>query len=173
MVDPTYHVALLRPRIPQNTGNIGRLTLSLGARLHLVGELGFDTSDKACRRAGLDYWQHVDCQQHVDLDALRAALPAGGRLIAFSTRAERVYSDLAFQPGDCLLFGDEVQGLPPEVVEAAGDLAVRIPLRSVHARSLNLANAVAIGLSEAFRQLGHPQSTGPRSRPAEASCKPT
>lgn len=173
MSTPTFHVALLRPQIPQNTGNIGRLTLSLGARLHLVGELGFDTSEKACRRAGLDYWQHVDCVQHPDLDALRAALPADGRLIAFSTRAERVYSDLAFRPGDCLLFGDEVHGLPQDVVDAAGELAVRIPLRSVHARSLNLANAVAIGLSEAFRQLGHPQANEPRPRLAEAPCKQT
>jgi tRNA (cytidine/uridine-2'-O-)-methyltransferase len=169
------HVALLRPRIPQNTGNIGRLTLSMGARLHLVGELGFDTDEKACRRAGLDYWKHVDCLRHDDLEGLRRALPEGGRLIVFSTRAARAYSDVDYREGDCLLFGDEVEGLPQEVVDQAGELAVRIPLRSEHSRSLNLANAVAIGVSEAYRQLGHPHPVPPRPRQAamESSCRPT
>jgi tRNA (cytidine/uridine-2'-O-)-methyltransferase len=163
MGEPSLHVALLEPKIPQNTGSIGRLTLGLGARLHLVGPLGFSTDEKACRRAGLDYWKHVDWVSHTDLEALRRALPPEARLIAFSARAERPYTDLEYRAGDCLLFGDEVLGLPAEVVAAAGELAVRIPLQDPRVRSLNLACAVAMGLGEALRQV----------RPAEASCRPS
>lgn len=112
VASPLFHIALLRPKIPQNTGNIGRLTLALGARLHLVGPLGFRTDDRALRRAGLDYWQHLDWRRHDDLDALRAELGGEARLFAFTTRAERAYTDVAYRPGDCLLFGDEVSGLP-------------------------------------------------------------
>jgi tRNA (cytidine/uridine-2'-O-)-methyltransferase len=151
---PLLHLALLRPKIPQNTGNIGRLTLALGGRLHLVGELGFQTDERACRRAGLDYWPHLDWRRHEDLDGLRADLPEGARIFCFSTRASRPYTDPSYRPGDCLLFGDEVSGLPADVLDAAGERAVRIPLvDSPHVRSLNLANAVAIGAAEVVRQL--------------------
>lgn len=160
---PILHVALLEPKIPPNTGTIGRLTLALGARLHLVGPLGFSTDEKACRRAGLDYWQHVDWVHHPDLAALEAALPEGARVFAFSARARREYTEAEFRPGDCLLFGDEVLGLPAELVAAAGERALRIPLRDPRVRSLNLACAVAMAMGEALRQL----SAG------EVPCRPS
>ena len=168
---PLLHVALLRPKIPQNTGNIGRLSLAMGARLHLVGQLGFRTDERALRRAGLDYWRHVDWVRHADLDELTRALPDGARVFPFSTRAERLYTEVAYRPGDCLLFGDEVSGLPDEVVAAAGSRAVRIPLRSTQVRSLNLANAAAIAVAEVVRQLGHPDALGPRRPDASPSAR--
>jgi tRNA (cytidine/uridine-2'-O-)-methyltransferase len=167
-------VALYEPRIPQNTGNIGRLVLGMGGRLHLVGRLGFKTDERACRRAGLDYWQHLDWTRHPDLAALRAALPPPGRLFAFSARAEHFYTDVEFQAGDCLLFGDEERGLPQELLdEATGSSqvqAVRIPVSSAHVRSFNLANAAAMACAEVSRQLGWPRAGEPRPR-LEASCK--
>lgn len=171
MPDPLLHLALHTPLIPQNTGTIGRLALALDCRLHLVGRLGFDTDEKACRRAGLDYWRDVDWVHHPDLAALAAALPGGARTWAFSTRAERLYTEADYRPGDCLLFGDETGGLPEAVLAAAGDRAVRIPQRSLRVRSLNLANAASIAVYEALRQLGFPGVVGPR-RP-EAACTPS
>jgi len=169
VTEPVLHVGLLRPRIPQNTGNIGRLSLAMGCRLHLVGELGFGTDERACRRAGLDYWRHVDWVHHPDLEALRAALPSPGRVVAFSARAERSYDSVAYRPGDCLLFGDEVLGLPADVLADHGDLAVRIPLRSSRVRSLNLANAAAVAVAEALRQQRAAEALA--GAPAETACK--
>ncbi len=168
MVSPIIHVALHRPQIPQNTGNIGRLTVALGARLHLVGTLGFRTDERAVRRAGLDYWKHVDCHEHRSLNALRSSLPEGARIFCFSTRAERLYTEPEYRPGDCLMFGAETDGLPQDVLDAAGDLAVRIPLRRAEVRSLNLSNSVAIAAFEALRQLGFPDPSHPRPRLGEA-----
>jgi tRNA (cytidine/uridine-2'-O-)-methyltransferase len=166
-MDPVLHLALHTPLIPQNTGTIGRLALALGCRLHLVGRLGFDTDEKACRRAGLDYWRDVDWLHHADLDALAAALPPGARTFAFSTRGERLYTEVEYREGDCLLFGNEEDGLPDAVL--AAHTAVRIPQRDPRVRSLNLANAASIGAYEALRQLGFPGALGPR--PArEAAC---
>lgn len=162
--EPVLHVALLEPKIPQNTGSIGRLTLALGARLHLVGPLGFDTDEKACRRAGLDYWKHVDLLQHPDLAALERALPPGSRTWVFSAHAPRTWVEAEYRAGDCLLFGDEVLGLPRELVEAAGERAVRIPLVSPRVRSLNLACAVSMAVGEALRQVG---------AGLEAPCRPS
>lgn len=158
---PLFHVALLEPKIPPNTGNIGRLVCGFGGRLHLVGPLGFSTDDHACRRAGLDYWTHLDWRRHPDLAALEADLPPETRIFAFSMRGEQAYSEVAFQAGDCLLFGDELKGLPDSVLERYRGL--RIPLRSPKVRSLNLANATAIASSELVRQLGHPGDLGPKS----------
>jgi len=157
---PLFHVALLEPKIPPNTGNIGRLVCAFGGRLHLVGELGFSTEDHACRRAGLDYWPHLDWRQHADLAALEADLGPETRVFAFSTRGERSYSEVSFRRGDCLLFGDELKGLPDAVLARFAGL--RIPLRSPKVRSLNLANATAIASSELVRQLGHPDALGPK-----------
>lgn len=168
---PLFHVALLEPKIPPNTGNIGRLTCALGGRLHLIGELGFSTEERACRRAGLDYWEHLDWRRHEDLAAFEADVLSNGgdlkRVFAFSTRAEEIYSDARFLAGDCLLFGDEVKGLPPEVL--ARYRGLRIPLRSPLVRSLNLANASAIAASELVRQLGHPGALA--AKPGEVSCR--
>jgi tRNA (cytidine/uridine-2'-O-)-methyltransferase len=167
MVAPLLHVALHRPQIPQNTGNIGRLTLAMGVRLHLVGPLGFRTDERACRRAGLDYWQHVDRVEHADLDGLLAHLPEEGRVFCFSTRAARLYTDPTYRPGDCLLFGGEVMGLPQAILDREDVTPIRIPLRCTRVRSLNLSNAVAIAVAEALRQLEHPDAIPPRPRLGE------
>lgn len=167
---PILHIALFRPLIPQNTGTIGRLALALDARLHLIRPLGFRTDEKACRRAGLDYWREVDCVEHDGLDPFLAALPvpspgpSGPRVFAFSARAERLYTEVEYRAGDCLLFGNEEEGLPQELLDAAPERAVRIPQRSTKVRSLNLANAASIGVYEALRQLGFPDPSPARPR---------
>lgn len=161
---PILHIALFRPLIPQNTGTIGRLALALGARLHLIRPLGFRTDEKACRRAGLDYWREVDCVEHDGLDPFTAALPPGARVFSFSARAGRLYTEVDYRAGDCLLFGNEEEGLPQDLLDAAPERAVRIPQRSVKVRSLNLANAASIGAYEALRQLGFPDCAPARPR---------
>lgn len=166
---PLLHLALFRPLIPQNTGTIGRLSLALGLRLHLIRPLGFRTDEKACRRAGLDYWREVDCVEHDHLAAAEAALPEGARVFAFSARAGRLYTQVEYRPGDCLLFGNEVDGLPQEVLDRAPERAVRLPQRDARVRSLNLANAAAVGAYEALRQLGFPDPAPPRPRRAEST----
>lgn len=168
---PLLHVALLRPLIPGNTGTIGRLTMATRGRLHLVGTLGFSTDERACRRAGLDYWHEVDCVRWPDLEALAAALPPGSRTWAFSARASRRHTDVAYAPGDCLLFGDEARGLPDDVVAAAEaeGRALRLPLLAPGVRSLNLANAASIAVYEALRQLGFPGEVAPTGRAASGA----
>jgi tRNA (cytidine/uridine-2'-O-)-methyltransferase len=146
------HVALWEPEIPPNTGNVARLCAATGATLHLIGRLGFRLDDRALRRAGLDYWPAVDVRRHACLEDFEAAL-AGSRLICFSAHAQKVYTTLAFQPGDCLLFGGESRGLPPSVLQRHGEHSVTIPMPGGQVRSLNLATAVGIGLYEALRQV--------------------
>lgn len=148
------HIALYEPEIPGNTGSIGRVCLGTGCALHLVGRLGFSLDEKYVRRAGLDYWQHVDVTCHADLDALAAALP-GHRMWWFSARGGVRYDEVRYGPGDVLVFGGETRGFPPEVRERAGGEArmVRLPIRGA-IRSLNLANAVTAVVYEAWRQQG-------------------
>lgn len=143
------HVVLYQPEIPQNTGNIARTCAATGAVLHLIHPLGFHLSDRHLRRAGVDYWDQVTVQEHPSWAAFRAALP-GARLWATSPRAQQRHTDVSYQEGDCLVFGPESRGLPPGLAAGAG--AIRIPMRP-GARSLNLANAAAIILYEALRQL--------------------
>lgn len=156
---PFFHLALVEPTIPQNTGNIGRVALAFGCRLHLVGELGFSIDEKACRRAGLDYWKHVDLATWPDLASLEAALPAS-RSWLFSAHGETPLEAVPFARGDRLVFGNEQRGLPRELVQAAGARSVRIPLATGKIRSLNLANAVSIAVYEALRRIGSPQAGG-------------
>ena len=148
-----FHIALYQPEIPPNTGNIMRLCANTGARLHLIGPLGFTLDERRLRRAGLDYrdWQPV-CT-HASLDALLAELgPA--RIFGFSTRARRCYADARYLPGDVLLFGPETRGLPDAILSRLPeDARLRLPLRPGN-RSLNLANAVAVVAYEAWRQHG-------------------
>lgn len=146
------HVALVKPEIPPNTGNIARLCAANGIPLHLVGRLGFRIDDRSVRRAGLDYWPHVDLHQERDLEELRARLP-NSRFIYFSVHAERLYTGVAYRPGDCLVFGSESRGLDPDLLQRNRDQTVRIPMSSVHVRSLNLSSAAAIAVYEALRQL--------------------
>lgn len=148
-----FHVVLYQPEIPPNTGNIMRLCANLGARLHLIEPLGFQLEDRLLRRAGLDYREWVDVVVHRDLQACRSA--AGLKtMFAFSTRAERCYTMPAYRAGDAFLFGPETRGLPQELLAShPQDRQLRIPMQPGN-RSLNLSNAVAVVLFEAWRQSG-------------------
>ena len=146
-----FQVALLEPEIPPNTGNIARLCLATNTPLHLVGKLGFRTDEKAVRRAGLDYWKEVEIHYHLDMDALYTALPEC-RFLYFSTKGDRAYTDFAFVPGDCLVFGRETRGLPDPLLRANWERCLTIPMSNPAVRSLNLATSVGIVLYEAIRQ---------------------
>jgi tRNA (cytidine/uridine-2'-O-)-methyltransferase len=146
------HVALIEPEIPPNTGNIARMCAATFTPLHLVGKLGFRTDDKAVRRAGLDYWSQVDVRYHSGIDALYAALPTS-RFVYFTTKAQRLYSDFQYAPGDCLVFGRETRGLPEGLLRANWEHCLTIPMPNRNVRSLNLATSVGIVLFEAIRQL--------------------
>ncbi len=148
-------VVLVHPEIPPNTGNIARTCAATETALHLVGPLGFELSDRYLKRAGLDYWPHVDLHCHDSLDefsAIRQTEP--GRWVGFSTSGALNYSTFQFHPDDWLLFGCETQGLPAAVLEAC-DETVHIPMSQSHVRSLNLSVSAALGLFEARRQLGY------------------
>lgn len=145
-------IVLCQPEIPHNTGAIGRLCVGLGCPLHLIRPLGFRLSDSYVKRAGLDYWEHLALSVHDTWEAfLSAADPK--RLVFLSTRGERSLYDCAFAPGDFLVFGCESAGLPPEFYSRYADCLCRIPMPGEHARSINLANAVAIAAYEAYRQI--------------------
>jgi len=149
-----FHVVLLEPEIPWNTGNIGRTCLAFGAKLHLVGRLGFHLSSREVERAGLDYWEHVDPVTHVTWEEFRAAVPEGAGLHFFSTRGKRSLWEARFLDGDFLVLGSETGGFPAEIHEKYADLTVRIPQAEGPVRSLNLSTAAGIVLAEAVRQTG-------------------
>ena len=154
---PWLHLVLDRPEIPNNTGNIGRTALALGARLHLIHPLGFELSEKACRRAGLDYWPHLDWCEHASFDSYVASKPS--RVWLFTTKAERSIWDAEFEPGDHLLFGRETAGADREVhawvAEQFGpNHRIRLPMvRRPEARSLNLATAVSAAAYAALHRI--------------------
>ena len=151
------HIVLVNPEIPPNTGNIARSCAATGSVLHLVKPLGFDISEKAVRRAGLDYWQHVDLRVHESLEEFLSEYD-GRRMFLATTKGGIKYTDASFRDDDMLLFGRETAGLPRELIEARKDCAIRIPMsKSTELRSLNLSNAVSIVLFEALRQLGFPE----------------
>lgn len=146
-----FHILLLQPEIPPNTGNIIRLCANTGCALHLIEPCAFDLSDKGLRRAGLDYAERAVVVMHASLEACRAALP-GARVFSVETSGTQRYSDARFRPGDALLFGSETRGLPQPVVdEILPARRLTIPMRAGN-RSLNLANAVALVVYEAWRQ---------------------
>ncbi|NJM11684.1 MAG: tRNA (uridine(34)/cytosine(34)/5-carboxymethylaminomethyluridine(34)-2'-O)-methyltransferase TrmL [Synechococcaceae cyanobacterium SM1_2_3] len=148
-----FNVILFEPEIPPNTGNIIRLCANTGARLHLIEPLGFQLEDRQLRRAGLDYHEWATVRVHPHLAAFLAeAQPP--RLFAFTTKSRVSYHTVAYQPNDALLFGPETRGLPAEVLaDLPPEQRLRIPMR-LAARSLNLSNAVAIVVYEAWRQCG-------------------
>ncbi|HEX5959960.1 MAG TPA: tRNA (cytidine(34)-2'-O)-methyltransferase [Rhodanobacteraceae bacterium] len=149
------HVILHRPEIPPNTGNVIRLCANAGASLHLVRPLGFELDHAKMRRAGLDYHEFVDVAVHDDLAGCLVALQHP-RLFAFSSHAARSYADVRFADGDALLFGRETNGLPEEVLRSIPEpQRLRLPMQPDN-RSLNLSNAVAVAVYEAWRQLGFP-----------------
>jgi len=148
-------VVLYRPEIPPNAGNAIRLAANTGARLHLVEPLGFSMEDRQLRRAGLDYHEMTNVEVHRDWPACRAAL-ASSRLFAVSTRGAVNYAEARYAPGDAFVFGPEASGLPQALLEEfAAERRLRLPMRAGN-RSLNLSNAVAVVVFEAWRQLGFP-----------------
>lgn len=146
-----FRVVLHRPEIPPNTGNLMRLCVNTGSRLHLIHPLGFELDDARLRRAGLDYREHASVRQHADFEAfLEAVRPH--RLIAFSPSGEALFTDVAYHAGDALLFGRESDGLPSDVLDHPSVWRrVRIPIMP-GGRTLNLANAAAVAVYEAWRQ---------------------
>jgi tRNA (cytidine/uridine-2'-O-)-methyltransferase len=146
-------IALVEPEIPPNTGNIARLCAATRVPLHIVGVAGFRLDERAVRRAGLDYWPEVTLARHETLEALQQSLPQA-RFIYLSTKADKPYTEWAFQSDDCLVFGRETRGLPETLLQANWDRCLTIPMPNPKVRSLNLATSVAIVLYEALRQTG-------------------
>lgn len=145
-----FHIVLVEPEIPPNTGNIARLCLATGSVLHLVEPLGFSLDDRALKRAGLDYWPEVDVRVWPSLPALFEASGQDARRFYLTTKANRPYWDQRFLPGDYLFFGRETRGLPESLLRANPDSCLTIPIET--ARSLNVATAVGIVLYEGIRQ---------------------
>ncbi len=151
------NIVLVEPEIPANTGNIARTCAATGCTLHLIKPLGFDISDKAVKRAGLDYWQLVDIHVYENLDDFFQKTHACD-LWLLTTKAPRSYAEAAFSPDCFLLFGKETRGLPEDLLASHRDRCLRIPIRE-EARSLNLSNAVAVVAFEALRQQEFPHLT--------------
>jgi len=145
-----FHIVLVEPEIPANTGNIARTCAATGTTLHLVRPLGFSTDDKTLKRAGLDYWHSVDVRYYDSFLELREAL-AGRRLFYATTKAQRLYSDFEYKDEDVFVFGKETKGLPAELIEANRETCIRMPMTTA-VRSLNLSNSAAIVLFEGLRQ---------------------
>ena len=150
---PPLHIVLYQPEIPPNTGNVARLCACTGCQLHLVHPLGFDINDRQLKRAGLDYWNYLDVQEHADWQALRRHLDDGKRQwFGFTTKAETGLWQSRFAVGDVLVLGPETRGLPDGILEDV--TPIRIPMRNdVAVRSLNMSSACAIGVYEALRQI--------------------
>lgn len=149
---PLLHVVLYQPDIPQNTGNIGRSCVAVGAKLWLVRPLGFRLDERHLRRAGMDYWQHLDWEAVDSLDEIRGKLPEA-RWWNLTKTAQRLVWDAAFEPGDILLFGSETRGLPASILDEQPNCNLKLPMRE-EVRSLNLASTVNTIVYEAVRQFG-------------------
>ncbi|QGZ41235.1 tRNA (cytidine/uridine-2'-O-)-methyltransferase [Pseudoduganella flava] len=151
-----FHVVLVHPEIPPNTGNVIRLCANTGAQLHLIEPLGFPLDDAKMRRAGLDYHEYANMQVHKDWDAFLAAVqPDTKRIFAMTTHGSTPFAQLAFRPGDVFVFGSETSGLRPEFRESfPATQRIRVPMRPGN-RSINLSNTVAVVVYEAWRQNGY------------------
>ena len=144
------NIVLHEPEIPANTGNIGRTCVAAGARLHLIGPLGFSLSEKALKRAGMDYWKDLDVTVYIDYKDFLEKNP-GAKIYMATTKAEKVYTEVSYEPDCYIMFGRESAGIPEEILAKNQERAVRIPMLD-KIRSLNLGNSVAIVLYEALRQ---------------------
>ena len=147
-----FNIVLVEPEIPPNTGTIARLCGATDSVLHLVRPLGFSTDDKYLKRAGLDYWKYVNIVYWDSFDAFLEAQDEG-RLHFFTTKVDRSYTEIAYQPGDFLIFGKETKGLPMEILNLYGDRCCTIPMANANIRSLNLGVSAGIVLYEALRQI--------------------
>lgn len=150
-----FHIVLVEPLIPANTGNIARTCAATGCSLHLVKPLGFSTDDKVLKRAGLDYWHSVDVHYHDSFWDLKREYPEG-RFVCVETKATKYYHQFTYQAGDFFVFGKETKGLSSEILEAHHDSMVKMPMRTDAVRSLNLSNSVAIMVYEGLRQIEFP-----------------
>ena len=146
------NIVLFEPEIPANTGNIGRTCVATGTRLHLIEPLGFSLSEKALKRAGMDYWPHLDVTTYLDFDDFLAKNP-GAKIYMATTKARQVYTDVHYEPDCYIMFGKESAGIPEEILLENQENCVRIPMIG-GIRSLNLGNSVAVILYEALRQNG-------------------
>ncbi len=155
VIKMTLNIVMVEPEIPQNTGNVARTCAATGARLHLVGKMGFTPDDKKLKRAGLDYWYLLDITYYDSLEEFFEK-NQGGNFFYFSTKAQKRHSDVKYPDNTYLVFGKETAGLPEDLLFANADKCVRIPMID-EARSLNLSNAVAIGVYETLRQWDYPQ----------------
>lgn len=144
------NVVLFEPEIPANTGNIGRTCVATDTRLHLIEPLGFSLSEKALKRAGMDYWPHLDVTTYLDFDEFLEKNP-GAKIYMATTKARKVYTEVNYEPDCYIMFGKESAGIPEEILKQHPDTAVRIPMIG-ETRSLNLSNSVAVVLYEALRQ---------------------
>ncbi|WP_442601562.1 tRNA (uridine(34)/cytosine(34)/5-carboxymethylaminomethyluridine(34)-2'-O)-methyltransferase TrmL [Paenibacillus sp. KN14-4R] len=149
-----FHIVLVEPEIPANTGNISRTCAATGTHLHLVRPLGFDTDDRTLKRAGLDYWHSVKLEYHDSFEEVMQKYP-GSRFFCATTKASKRYSDFEFRDGDFFVFGKETKGLPKEILDMHPDTLMRMPMSDA-VRSLNLSNAAAITVYEALRQVDFP-----------------
>lgn len=151
---PEINIVMVEPEIPQNTGNVARTCAATGARLHLVGPMGFTIDDKKLKRAGLDYWNLLDITYYDSLEDFFSKNK--GDFFFFSTKAPHIHSDVSYPDGCYLFFGKETKGLPEKLLHDNPDSVVRIPMID-DARSLNLSNSVAIGVYEVLRQWDYPE----------------
>ncbi|WP_248930311.1 tRNA (uridine(34)/cytosine(34)/5-carboxymethylaminomethyluridine(34)-2'-O)-methyltransferase TrmL [Paenibacillus hamazuiensis] len=147
-----FHIVLVEPEIPANTGNIARTCAATGTVLHLVRPLGFNTDDRTLKRAGLDYWHAVKVEYHDSFQEVKEMYPEG-RFFLATTKAKRIYTDFAFRDGDFFVFGKETKGLPQHILDEHPDTLMRMPMTDA-VRSLNLSNSAAIILYEGLRQNG-------------------
>jgi tRNA (cytidine/uridine-2'-O-)-methyltransferase len=148
------HVVLLEPEIPPNTGNVARLCAATRSILHLIEPFGFKLDDAHLKRAGMDYWQHVEWRRWSSWASFQKAVPEGARLWVVESNGPRLYTEVGYAPDDYLVFGRETAGLPKGILQENHDRWVRIPMFHAQARSLNLSNCVALVLFEALRQQG-------------------
>jgi tRNA (cytidine/uridine-2'-O-)-methyltransferase len=151
----SFHVVLVEPEIPQNTGNIGRICAVAGMKLHLVHPLGFKMHDSRLKLAGRDFWEELEVEQHASLQALQAKY-ATGRFFFTTSRTDKKYTDFHYTAGDFFVFGRESKGLSPAILASHPDTSIRIPMLPQGMRCHNITNAVAIIVYEALRQLDFP-----------------
>lgn len=150
----SFHIVLVEPEIPYNTGNIARTCAATGAKLHLVRPLGFSTEDRYLKRAGCDYWHEVEITYYDNFNEVQQSFPEG-RFFYTTTKADKTFTDFTFREGDLFVFGKETAGLPQSLLQENKETCMRIPMQS-EVRSLNLSNTAAIIVYEAMRQVGYP-----------------